>query len=367
MERQRIERIIKKYGGDEKRLKKELLGAIKRGGSGAIFAGWEALKRFPTKEVLYEILRSKKPAGKKAEEAALLKTKAAKVARKKNFIDEKFLFAILENIDSKKLLKEIGVEYLSKNPEISNELLKRMISIPGLKNQVGQRLLKQSKNTDDLLIIEEEVTGKLQKEALKLHWKIGMKLEDFSWLLGFVLKSPVAEEIWEKGKESKLIENLSPGHLYDISYFTESQKVKVESINLMWIKRENLQEEKHIEYLRDNAHLVTIEKSAIVREWANKRLLSTNKISWERLLKIKNNTHLLNLKLEADKRALEKIQNERENLNLRSLERELFPWERERLKFLDGKIKEIEREIAILQVTIFQKTKEEIEPPFCQV
>jgi hypothetical protein len=366
-----VEKILEKWGDDKERLKKELSAIIKRSGINSIYAAREVLSReeLQTRDVLYWIIQRVKVGGIiKEKEAEEIREEAARIAKERGYIDEKFLFVIIDNITSKKLLKEIAKEYLAKKTKVSNELLKQIIlHIPGLKNRAGQRLLKQTKNTDDLLIIEEELTGKLQREALKLHWKLGMELEDFVWLMGFVLTSTIAEENWAKGEKEGVVEKLSLAELYEISYYTESKKIKEMSLNWMWIKRENLQEEKHIEYLRDNANLVTIENPDTVREWANEKLLSIDTLSLEMILNVREKTRLLPLKLEANKSALTKIQKEIKDLLKPG--RTLHSWDRERLKFLKKKNKEIKLEILLLQNQLIsqEKAKEEAEPQICQI
>ncbi len=353
MEERIIERWIEKFGGDEEKLKNELLGAIKRGRKLGILAAKEAIKRFPTKEILYEILklRSKGVTREIAKEKEKIKVEAAKIAKERGFIDERFLFAILEEVEDKKLQRKISREYLRENQRISKELLKEIVKETKLK-EATKRLLKIANTQDDLLIIIENATRKIQLQAVEKLFKIGISKEDFVWLVAFS-EPKLAEIIWQRGKEIEIFKTLDVDDLYEIGNYTESPSIKREILILMWLRREEITEEKHLEFLKENANLVTIEKPEIAREWAEKRMLLIEELILETVLKIQETTKNLEIKLEATEIALEKIKSEMAALLSRAISEDLTIWEKKRLKFLKEKMEDLEREYAIFKRLIY--------------
>lgn len=209
----------------------ELVKEIKRGGIVSVIAGRELLSRREslTRNSLRCILEGVRTYGSREKEVVEIREKAAIKAKEKRFIDEGLFLVILDNIDSQGILKGIGDEYLSRNKDVSNQVLKGVIRrIPRLKWEAGGILSKQAKDGDDLLLIEEELDGSpLQIEAWKTHWeKFGMKPEDFTYLTWAV--PSLTEKNWERGKKEGMIEKLSIWQLYEIWHYTDSRKVKKE-------------------------------------------------------------------------------------------------------------------------------------------
>jgi hypothetical protein len=345
-----IERLIEKYGGDEEKLKNELLNTIKRGGTLGLLAAKEAIIRFPTKEVLYEIIRLRKITKPNEKEKNELKIKATKIAKEKGLIDEKFLSAILEELSEKTLLREISREYLQKNPKNPNGLLKEILEKTKL-SEASRRLLKQTNNPDYLSVIAENSKGKVQDQALEKLFKVGIPKKEFIWLTAYT-DPTLAEKVWKKGRESRTFDELNVDDLHEIANYTEVPVIKKEATILMWLKREDIVEEEQLEFLLKNAHLVTIEKPKVVRKWIEERLISEEGIPLETILKIQRGTKNLETKLKATEIGIERIKTEIAQLTSRLISEGLTIWERERLKFLEGKLEKLEFEYSMLRESI---------------
>lgn len=255
----------------------ELLGYMQRGGKIAIEAAKEIFRREgPTsKKALISILQYLKPKRVDQEkEVANLKKKSLKKLISDFLLKEDDLLIILDEGESPALIDKAIDKYFLENEKRSNFLLGAIIRNRKVstekKEEAGKRLLEQAKDTDDLLLIEEELEGELQFKAWKRHRQKGMNKEDSVWITGFV--PMLAEMNWEKEKEEGRIKKLSIEDIYEISKYTDSPKVKKEALNLMWLKRKELTKGQ-LEYIEKNAELITIEDPDQVREWIKERFL----------------------------------------------------------------------------------------------
>lgn len=350
MEERIIERWYEKFGGSKEELKNELLDAIKRGKRLGILAAQEAILKFPEKEVLYEILKMKVKENSKKLEERKVKIEAVKIARERNFIDEKFLLLVLEEVEDKRLKKEIAKEYLEKNKKVSRELLKEIVKNTGLREAV-KRLLKIARTPEDLLPIIENAKGKIRFQALRKIFDIGISKEDFLWLVAF--EDPqLAEIAWEKGKQNKIFETLNIEEIYEIAKYTDAEKVKKDALNLMWLRKECVTEEEQLEFLEENAGLINIERPEIVKKWTQTKLILETEITLERILEIQENAEDPQVKFEATKIAIKRIIDEIADLRMREINKELTYWENERLKSLEKKLEKLRSDYSKLAMQI---------------
>lgn len=297
----------------------ELLQAIRRGGVRSITTAEVIVteKGFLTKEVIKCILLNVKTKGIREREATRLREQAAKKGIKRKFLDENLFLLIENSIDQSEILLEAAEKFLDKTQKPSNYALKRIIRrVPALRKKAAEILLKQTRSTDDLLPIVEELRGSLQKGALDKIWEMGMPPEDFTWLVGFELKPSLAWETWKRGKKENILQGLPIKdllvNLYEIAKYTKSQKVKSSALDEMYLKKEDLNREQR-EFVHKNVDLITIGEPEKVKAWKNKPYLRSNS-NVEKILQPKPRTNLLTLKLEAREKMLSSTQEEIENL-----------------------------------------------------
>ncbi|MBZ9578601.1 hypothetical protein KJA14_02010 [Patescibacteria group bacterium] len=237
MERRWIERI-RKMGNEE------LLKTTRRGGLLSLKIAEEIFSRIleggitDEDKYLRAILESIKVGGgpKTQRKAKEMKEKASKTMIEKGYLDERNLSTILREINSQKILERAVRKCLAKDGNIPNYLLREMIrriKSLSLKETLAKRILNQNPNTDDLLVIVEELEGSpLQIEAEEKLWKREMEPENFTWLTGFGSPSQ-AERNWERGKREGMIEKLSEDDLSEILRYTDSQEIKEEMMEIL--------------------------------------------------------------------------------------------------------------------------------------
>lgn len=350
-----IERWSEKYRGDE--LKKELLEAIKRGRYLGLLAAKEALKRFSfDKEILYYIitLSTKGLGDARKKEIEKIKMEAVKMAR--DFLDEKLLLAILREIEDKNLKIEISKEYLIENRNASKELLKEILKNTELE-EAAQRLLKIAETPDDFMTIIENIEGKIQIQACQELFNIGISKENFVELVAF--QRPIlAKMAWEKGKEIGIFKDLDVKEIYDIARYTEVPEIKKDSLNLLWIKKKEIEQEgveleEMLKFLNENAKFITIEKPERVKKWAQRRLIFKEESPLEIILEIQEKEEDREIKLEATEKAIERIESEIGMFKIKEIAEGLTIWEKNRLKFLEGKLEKLKREYSMLTDAIY--------------
>jgi len=212
---------------------KDLLSWIRRGGVLGVEAAKEVLNRCrqgrlesPEKALKF-ILTTLKTTGVTEKQVLELKNKTANLMIKRGFLDEDSFLTILHEIDSLEILEKATRKYRLKNKKIPNHVLRKIFRrIPALREEIGKILLVQAREADDLLIIEEEMKGSLQRKAWKKHWKkFGMSTEDAIWLMSSV--DELAEATWKKLKKERRIKELSIEDLTEIADYTEIPNFKL--------------------------------------------------------------------------------------------------------------------------------------------
>ena len=342
----------------------DLLRIIRRSGKLGLEASKEFLKRLtkktfsPEQERTYllEILESLKPSWPKDEkEVSELKNQVADIIIEKGLLTERALIIILREIDSQSKLTKAVRRYHSQAKAIPNYVLLDIVrKVNSEKQWAAETVLSQNPTTDDLLVLEEELGGLLQREVFEKHRKKGISIEDGEYIIEMI--PPLAEVAWQeiypkiaRGKPQSQAE-----HYYEFSKYTDSPEVKRDISNKMWIIREDLTREQ-LNHLEQNAGLVTIEDPEKVRNWINQHFLRSP-ISFDEALEVKERTKSNIIRKEAIKEAIKKGKKE-----IRKIERELkkeekqeryWPgptWKKNRLEFLRNKVLELERELENLE------------------
>lgn len=355
MER-RIERI--KHSTEE-----ELLGYIRKGRTDGIEAAKEISRREEpiSKETLISILLNLKPKGVDQEkEIAKLKEKSLEKLIADFRLKEDDLLVILEEGESPVLIDKALDKYSLENEKRSNLLLRTIIRNVKVskekKERAGRLLFKQTESRRDWLAMEEELEGELQFKAWKRHRQKGISIEDSVWITGFV--PTLAETNWEKDKEEGIIRKLSIDDLYDIARYTDALKVKKGALNFMWLKKEDL-DKGQLEYLKDNADLITIEDPEKVREWIDNRFFYFP-LELEEVIHLKEKAQLPSGKLKMAKKALEIVEWE---IKEKGREKEESPsfynrWDEDQLNKLKKQKSELKEEILSLQEQVQGPVKE---------
>lgn len=349
----------------------ELIYDIGRGHARSLKAAKEILSRkeFGTKgENLRKILNIRSIPPDKAEEETKIKNEAA-IIIEQGFLDRRNLLTILRQIKFQKILKRAIRKYLAENKNVPNYILEEMIrSIKSLssKEVLATKVLDQNPGPDDLLVIVEELEdlerfpegSPLQRKALKKLLEMGISREDFVWLTGSV--KSVTEITWKDVKKD-LIETLFTEDIYEISRYTDSPKVKEETLNKMWLKKEGLTTEQ-LEYVKGNAELITIEDPGKIKEWINNRLLHLV-LDFEEAMSLEKEMKSSSLRLKMAEKALELV---KEKIEEKEAEKKEFPYryllngrEENQLKSLKEKAKELKAEILNLQEQITESIKGE--------
>ena len=364
MER-KIEKEVKRTGNEK------LIWLIEKGGTRGLEAAEEMYLRGEFGaggENLRKILDIRSVPRDRTEEATKVKNEAAKVIIERDFLNKRNLLTILRQIKSQKILNRAIRKYLAENKNVPNFLLEEMIhsiKFLSLKETLAEKVLDQKPKTDDLLVIVEELEdlerfpkgSPLQTKAWKRLWQRWMSIENFKWIIGFVLS--LAEQTWTRGKKKEkgkksIIEKLSTEDVYEISRYTDSLKVKRETLNQMWFKRKDLTE-KQLEYVKDNADLITIEDPEKAREWIHNKILSLP-LKLEEAMSLKKEIKSSSLKLKMAEKALGLVEEEIEE---KEKEKQEFPyryltngWRENQLNELKEKKEELKGEILNIQEQI---------------
>jgi len=346
----------------------DLMRLIRRGGKLGLGASKEILERLAKAKFeatpeqmrtsLMEILENAKPSWPNAEEVKevnQLKNQVADLLIEKGLLNERAFIVILREIDSQPKLAKAVRRYHSQTKDIPNHILLDIVrKVQSEKEWAAEIILSQSPTTDDLLVLEEELEGPLQREAWERHRRKGISIEDAEYIIEAV--PPLAELTWQEiyPKIAKKTAERQAEHYYEISRYTDSLKVKKDISNKMWIIREDLTRDQ-LAHLEQNADLVTIENPEIVRNWINQYFLRAP-ISFDEALKVKERTKSNIIREEAIREAIKKGRKE-----IRQIEKEFkrdeekehyWPgptWKKERLEFLRNKVLELERELAGLK------------------
>jgi len=328
----------------------ELERFLERSGIYALLAAKEGLRRYEIgngkidERFFISILEAKIEHGKAKEEAKIIKKTVVEILKEK-FFNEKSVSAIIDCQEIEMPEKESAVKkYLNLGGK-DRYVLKRIIQSIGsvkLKDLVAIELIKQEPKEDELLIIIEELRGKIQMEALKMLFKKGVNFDDKVYLIETV--PSVAEIVWKKTlpttRKKKPKERAEI--LYEIAGYTDSKNVKRDAIAEMWIIREALDYNK-LEYLRENADLIKIENSEKVRNWIDENILKVPRFEeegFEKIMRVKERALDPKIKEGALERAIEEAEKE-----IREKEFSDSHWYAERVKFLKEKLKELRKEL----------------------
>ncbi len=233
----------------------ELLREAERKGSKEVIAGEEILSRISEKKIIEEkryleaIVRNVRISGTPdvQRKARIVNEEAIKLLTERGYLNERNISMVLWKAESQKILEKVIRKYLAENENISNHLLRTMIrSIKSLslKEELARKLQDQARTTDDFMVIEEESEdlerfpkgSPLQIEAEEKLWKREMEPENFTWLTGFGSPSQ-AERNWERGKREDMIEKLSRDDLSEILHYSDSQKIKEETMEILLNRR----------------------------------------------------------------------------------------------------------------------------------
>ena len=342
----------------------DLLRIIRRSGKLGLEASKEMLKRLTKKNLnpeqertyLLEILESLKPSWPKDEkEVSELKNQVADIIIEKGLLTERAFIVILREIDSQSKLTKAVRRYHSQTKTIPNHILLDIVrKVNSEKEWAAETVLSQNPTTDDLLVLEEELEGLLQREVFEKHRKKGISIEDGEYIIEMI--PPLAEVAWQEiyPKKARGKPQSQAEHYYEFSKYTDSPEVKRDISNKMWIIREDLTREQ-LNHLEQNAGLVTIEDPEKVRNWINQHFLKAP-ISFDEALEVKERTKSNIIRKEAIKEAIKKGKKE-----IRKIEKELreeekqeryWPgptWKKDRLEFLRNKVLELERELENLE------------------
>jgi hypothetical protein len=344
---------------EEEKVKKmnveELMRFLERGGVYALLAAEEGLRRFEKgdykigKNFLISVLRAKIK-GKMEKKGKELKKMATQILIEK-FFDEKSVEEIVDCEDLEKKEKEkVAKKYIGLGGEDKNALMAILESniSSEIKNLAGEKLLTQKLENDELFSIVKETTGEVQLKALKIFLRKSKNLDDRIELIE-IENTKVAEIAWEK--TLPMIMKKNPREraeiLFDILKYADSEKVKREAANGVWIIREILNE-KELEQLYENADLITIEDPEVVKRWVDENILKMPEFEergFEKIKEIIGRTKYIEIRERAIDRAIEEAEKE---IAQKKFSNE--PWNQERVEFLTKEIRRLRKEKESLRL-----------------
>lgn len=215
-----------------------------------------------TSEHLQAILNLKAKSQKQQKEIAKLKEEATTIALQKGLLNEGLFMTILREVESKALLERITKVYQQIIGDIPNHVLTRIIQrVPTEREWAARTLKKQRPSTNDLITamdwLEEE---QLQIELLQELFKRRLSKEDVVWLVSSTPQN-TANLVWEKCH--KFIQRLSRDDFAEMLRYTESEKIKKETISIL-LDREDL-ELSHIKEIVEAIETLEVEKHILCR------------------------------------------------------------------------------------------------------
>lgn len=215
----------------EKMNTEDLRRLIRRGG---LEAAKEILSRgeFGIEgEYLREILEIGKISPIRTEEATKIKNETADIIIER-FLNERNFRAILREIESQEILEKATRGYRSQAKNIPNFVLMEIIEHVVSERRWAVRVLRdQNPSVDDLLEAIEYAPEEVQKEILQELFGKGLPIEDAVWLIGY--HENLADIVWEKLCEGKLIGTLCADSLCEILDYTDSRKVREDSKEML--------------------------------------------------------------------------------------------------------------------------------------
>lgn len=336
----------------------ELLRETEGKGSRAITAAEEILSRISEKKIAEEekylgaILENIRVSGspKIQKEVKRIINETAKLVKERGYLNEKNLSNILRKAEP--FIKEqVGRKWLDKK-EVRNYSLREIIrSIPSLKEEAGERLLKQNPDNDDLYTIATETKGLVQIKALEIYRKKGIPIDDACALIQ--LEDAPAKPIWQMLKEEERIKEIEIEDLIDIFKLTSFFEIKREAVEELWFERKDELEKDELILVSNNVEMIKGQNPQEIREEIAE-MLYLKELSFEEIVKIKEKLISPEAKLKWAKRALRIVNKEIKEIHKKWL---MTEWDKEmleKLKKLERKlkieIKELPKELAGLEI-----------------
>ena len=346
---------------------KELLRETERKGSRNIIAGEEVLSRISEKKIAEEekylgaILENIRVSGppKTQKEAKKVINETAKLVKERRYLNEKNLSNILRKAEPF-IKKQVGRTWLDKE-KMSNDSLREIIeSIPSLKEEAEERLLKQNPDEEDLYVIETEGEGLLQKEAWKMHWEKGMSIDDACSLIQ--TEDPLAELTWKMLREKGRIKEIEIEDLTDILKLTSFFEIKREAVEELWFERKNELEKDELILVLNNVEMIRSEDHQEIRKEIGE-MLYLKEPSLEETLEIKEKLISPEPKLKWAKRALRTVNKEIREIQKKKKKEPWLTndWDRKNLEELKELKKKLKTEIEELQKEFEESIIEETE------
>jgi hypothetical protein len=333
----------------------ELMRFLERGGVYALLGANEGLRRFEEgdpkieKNFLISVLKTKIK-GKMEEKGKELKKIATQILIEK-FFDEKSVEEIIDCEDlEKEEREEVAKKYIGlggKDKNVLMAIIKSNLS-PEIKNLAGEKLLTRKLKNKELFFVVQETTVEIQLKALKIFLRKSKNLDDRIELIEIEKAPRVVEITWEKTLPMIMKKNPRKRAeiFFDILKYADSEKIKKNAANEMWIIREILNEEE-LDQLYENADLITIDDPAMVKKWIDENSLEMpfKEESFEKLKKIIERTKYREIRERAIEKAIE--EGEKEIAKKKYSENS---WDQKRVEFLKEEVAKLKKEKEFLKL-----------------